>query len=103
MICPWIGWLIFKVSCIYLNSHISFEPHFTLTKPLSSGPAPAIHNLTFELYSEASADFGGLRPVATTSLLHLGTWMMKKREVRFLGMGEAWAQRDEEVEKLKGF
>ena len=36
---------------------------------IPEGPAPAIHNLTFELYSEASADFGGLRPVATTSLL----------------------------------
>ena len=60
----------------FLQPH-DFLPHFkpsahTPFVAWSSGPAPGIHNLTFELYSEASADFGGLRPVATTGLLHLG-------------------------------
>ena len=71
-----------------LPLNLIFWHHLTSPPPSSSGPAPAIHNLTFELYSEASADFGGLRPVATTSLLRLGTWMMKKPEVRLLGLGK---------------
>ncbi|CAK9045763.1 Ankyrin repeat and KH domain-containing protein mask (Multiple ankyrin repeat single KH domain-containing protein) [Durusdinium trenchii] len=36
---------------------------------IPEGPAPQAHNLTFELYSQSSELFGGLRPVATTSLL----------------------------------
>ncbi|CAJ1355481.1 unnamed protein product [Effrenium voratum] len=39
---------------------------------IPEGPAPAVHNLTFDLYSQASEHFGALKPVASQSiLLHL--------------------------------
>eukprot|EP00435_Cladocopium_sp_Y103_P073969 s70_g46.t1 len=39
---------------------------------IPEGPAPAVHNLTFDVFSQGSARYGGLRPVASASvLLHL--------------------------------
>ena len=38
----------------------------------AAGPAPAVHNLTFDVFSQGAPQAGGLRPVASASVLRRG-------------------------------